>query len=161
MDGKRRVIAGSMALSMLWALGLVWWGRAPGEVWPSLAQAFLPGGLVMGLMVGRLAQRRFFDDTIIDGEAVRPGSGAEIDQRVLTNTTEQLVLALALWPFAGWALGWGLLPWLGLSFALCRVLFWIGYHASPPLRGFGFAASFYPTMVAGIWALVVSLGGSS
>ncbi|GAB1379165.1 hypothetical protein [Pararhodobacter aggregans] len=59
MDGKRRVIAGSMALSMLWALGLVWWGRAPGEVWPSLTQAFLPGGLVMGLMVGRLAQRRF------------------------------------------------------------------------------------------------------
>lgn len=161
MDGKRRVIAGSMALSMLWALGLVWWGRGPGEALPALALAWLPGGLVMGLMVGRLAQRRFFDAAIIDGQAFRPGSGAEIDQRVLTNTTEQLVLALALWPFAGWVLGWGLLPWLGLSFALSRILFWIGYHASPPLRGLGFAASFYPTMVAGIWALLSLIGAPS
>ncbi|WP_417627026.1 MAPEG family protein [Pararhodobacter aggregans] len=161
MDGKRRVIAGSMALAILWALGLVWWGRGPAELWPSLAGAYLPGGLVMGLMVGRLAQRRFSDDAIIDGAAFHPGSGAQIDQRVLTNTTEQLVLALAVWPFAGLVLGWGLLPWLGLSFALSRLLFWIGYHASPPLRGLGFAASFYPTMVAGIWALGVTLGESS
>jgi len=161
MDGKRRVIAGSMALSMLWALGLVWWGRGPAEALPALVQAFVPGGLIMGAMIGRLAQRRFFDDAIIDGEAFRPGSGAEIDQRVLTNTTEQMVLALAIWPFAGWVLGWGLLPWLGLALALFRLLFWIGYHLSPPLRGLGFAASFYPTMVAGIWALVVWAGGAA
>ncbi|MCB1390990.1 MAG: MAPEG family protein, partial [Rhodobacteraceae bacterium] len=108
-----------------------------------------------------LAQRRFFDDAIIDGEPFRAGSGAEIDQRVLTNTTEQTALALALWPFAGWVLGWGLLPVLGLSFAVFRLLFWIGYHASPPLRGLGFAASFYPTLVAAIWALVSWAGGTA
>lgn len=151
---KRRVIAASMALSMLWAFAMVWWGRGPGEALPSMAKAFLPGGLAMAAMVGRLAQRRFFDPGIIDGEPFVTGSGAEIDQRVLTNTAEQLVLAMALWPFAGLVLGWGLLPWLGVSFGVSRVLFWVGYHLSPPLRGLGFAASFYPTVVAALWALV-------
>lgn len=155
---KRQVIAASMALSMLWAILLVWWGRGPAEPLPALTGAALPGGLVMAAMVGRLAQRRFFDAAIIDGAPFAPGSGAEIDQRVLTNTTEQMVLALALWPFAGAVLGWGLLPWLGASFALARVLFWVGYHLSPPLRGVGFAASFYPGVVAALWALAVFFG---
>ena len=157
MDDKRRVIAGSMALAMLWSIGLVWWGRSEAEMLPALVTGFLPGGLVMGAMIGRLAQRRFFDSTIIDGEPFVAGSGAEIDQRVLTNTTEQMVLALALWPFAGHVLGWGLLPCLGLSFAGARLLFWVGYHRAPPLRGLGFAASFYPTLVAALWALAVWL----
>ena len=157
MDGKRRVIAGSMALAMLWALVLVWLGRSEAEMVPALVTAFLPGGLLMAAMIGRLAQRRFFDSAIIDGEPFAPGSGAEIDQRVLTNTTEQLVLALALWPFAGHVLGWGLLVWLGWSFGAARLAFWIGYHRAPPLRGLGFAASFYPTLVAALWALAVWL----
>lgn len=156
---KRRMIAASMAAALLWALALVGWGRGPAEALPATVAAFLPGGLVMGAMIARLAQRRFFDAALIDGAPFVPGSGAEIDQRVLTNTAEQLVLALAVWPFAGWVLGWGLLGWLGGSFALCRVLFWIGYHLSPPLRGLGFAASFYPTLVAGLWAVAVLAGG--
>lgn len=158
---KRQVIAASMALSLLWAILLVWWGRGPGDALPALAAGFLPGGLVMAVMIGRLAQRRFFDPAIIDGAPFPTGSGAEIDQRVLTNTAEQLVLALALWPFAGGVLGWGLLPWIGASFALSRVLFWVGYHASPPLRGVGFAASFYPSLVAALWALAVASGGAT
>ena len=154
MTSKRPVIAASMALGMLWSLGLVWLGRGPGDPVTSIALGLMPGGLIMAAMIGRLAQRRFFDDAIIDGQPFATGSGAEIDQRVLTNTAEQLVLAAALWPFAGWALGWGLLPVLGVSFAATRVLFWLGYHLSPPLRGVGFAASFYPSVVAVLWALV-------
>ena len=157
VDGKRAVIAASMALAMVWALGLVWVARGPGTDDPAraLPVGFLPAGLVMAAMVGRLAQRRFFDDAIIDGAAFLPGSGADIDQRVLTNTTEQLTLALAVWPFAGWVLGWGLVPVLGLNFAVMRILFWLGYHLSPPLRGLGFAATFYPSVVATVWALAV------
>ncbi|MBN8290771.1 MAPEG family protein [Rhodobacter sp. NTK016B] len=155
MTAKRRIIAASMALGLVWAITLVWLGRGAGAFPDALVLGFLPGGLTMMAMIGRLAQRRFFDDAIIDGDAFASASPAEIDQRVLTNTTEQMVLALALWPFAGWVLGWGLLVWLGLSFAVFRLVFWIGYHLSPPLRGLGFAASFYPTIVAALWALAL------
>lgn len=102
-------------------------------------------------------------------EAPFTASPAEIDQRVLRNTTEPLGLdlclwtcvcgpvfvALCLWPFAGWALGWGVVPVLGVSFAVTRLMFWCGYHLSPPLRGLGFAASVYPSLVAALWALAV------
>lgn len=157
MLGKRPVIAASMALSMVYAIWLVWWGQGPGDPDRALILGVAPGGLVLAAMIGRLAQRRFFDDQIIDGAPFLPGSPAEIDQRVLANTTEQVLLALCLWPFAGWVLGWGLVPVLGVSFAVARLLFWIGYHLSPPLRGLGFAASFYPTLIAALWALAASL----
>jgi hypothetical protein len=150
-----------MGLAMLWAVVLVWWGQGqPGPGAPlleDLVRAFLPGGLVLAAMIGRLAQRRFFDAAIIDGDAFRPGSGADIDQRVLSNTMEQMMVALCVWPFAGQVLGADLLLPLGVSFAVTRVMFWIGYHASPPLRGLGFAGTFYPTVVAGVWALAVGL----
>ena len=107
-------------------------------------------------MVGRLAQRRFFDDAIIGGQPFVLGSGAEIDQRVLSNTCEQLVLALCIWPAAAVLLaghGPGVIVVLGFNFAAARGLFWVGYHLSLPLRAFGFAASFYPTLMVGLWAL--------
>ena len=159
MDRRQRGIAAMMALGMVWALVLVGWGRGPGEALASLALGLVPGGVVLAAMIGRLAQRRFFDPALIDGDPFPAGSAAGIDQRVLTNTAEQLVLALCLWPFAGWVLGWGLVPVLGLSFAGARCLFWCGYHLSPPLRGLGFAASFYPSVVAGLWALVALVSG--
>ena len=62
--------------------------------------------------------------------------------------------ALAL-PFVAVTLGGAVAIALGLGFALMRLLFWVGYHRAPPLRGLGFAGSFYPTVVAAIWALVV------
>lgn len=90
---------------------------------------------------------------MIDGAPPVQGSGAEIDQRVLTNSVEQLVLALLVWPFIGYSLGGVLVIALGIGLAVARVLFWIGYHFSPPLRAFGFAASFYPTLFGAFWAV--------
>ncbi|WP_245776360.1 MAPEG family protein [Thalassovita taeanensis] len=155
-------IAIGMAAGLIWGIAVLWVGARLIEVpvfalIPTVMSAFMAPGVVMALMVGRLAQRRFFDDTIIDGAAFTPGSAAEIDQRVLANTAEQLVLALCIWPAAAVILqgdGPGVIIALGLGFAVARLLFWLGYHLSPPLRGFGFAASFYPTVLVAIWAVL-------
>lgn len=159
---KRAVIVLGMGAGALWALALV--GGPQLARLPYLPPALsLPGalfapGLVMVLMVGRLAQRRFFDDDIIDGEPFVPGSGGDIDQRVLTNTVEQLLLALAIWPFVALTLGGFSVLFLGFGFAIARLIFWIGYHRAPALRGFGFAATFYPTLLAAIWSVITWLG---
>ena len=158
---KRRKIATGMALAVLWSVAVVWMPQTLKQPFLPLntviIAALVPGGLVMALMVAWLARRRFFDDDSIDGGRFPPGSPGEIDQRVLTNTTEQLLLAAALWPFVALTLGGLVVLWMGGGFALARLAFWIGYHISPPLRGFGFAASFYPTVIATLWALAVWL----
>lgn len=158
--GKRSKIAIGMGLGLVWGAALIWVGSTYVKLpiftytW-TLALAFLFPGIVMALMIGRIAARRFFDDATIDGAAFAPGSGAEIDARVLQNTFEQMVLALALWPVTGYILannGPGVILCLGIGFALMRVLFWVGYHISPPLRALGFAGTFYPTVMALVWA---------
>ncbi|MDJ0825528.1 MAG: MAPEG family protein [Rhodobacter sp.] len=159
MSKRQKILAG-MAAGLVWAIGIVWIGAALVDIpimflnW-SLFFAFFFPGLALAAMIARIAQRRFFDDTIIDGEPLSGPAG--IDQLVLRNTVEQLVLALALWPFVGTVLatdGPGVVAALGIGFAIARVLFWVGYHISPPLRAFGFAATFYPTLVACVWTVL-------
>ncbi len=156
--GKRRQILIGMAAGLLWAVcltGLPLWLDLPYIPAPiALPGAFVAPGLFLLFLIGRLAQRRFFSDAIIDGQAFEPGSAAEIDQRVLTNSVEQLVLALALWPFVAVTLGGAVAIALGIGFFVMRLLFWIGYHRAPPMRGLGFAGTFYPTVVATLWAVV-------
>lgn len=119
-----------------------------------LITAFLPGGLVALVMVGVLALRRLRDTDVIAGGALRPGSRAEIDQRVLSNTVEQLVIALALWPFVALTLGGLVVIWMGVGFALARLVYWLGYHLSPLVKSAGFGAGFYPTVLATLWAVI-------
>lgn len=155
---KRKQILVGMALGALWAVLVVWLpvqGKQPFIPFNlALIYAFVPGGLVMLLVIGRLAQRRFFDDEIIDGATFASGSGAEIDQRVLTNTVEQMLLALLLWPVVAMSLGSVAVIVMGIGMGIARLAFWVGYHISPPLRAFGFAASFYPTILATLWSLL-------
>jgi len=159
MTGKRRNILIGMAAGGFWGVGLIWVGLSLdipifSFTW-ILTLAFLFPGLFLIVIIGRLAQRRFFDDAIIDGEPLT--GAAAIDQRVLQNTAEQLVLALAIWPFAGQWLateGPGVVLMLGIGFAIARIAFWAGYHISPPLRAFGFAATFYPTIIVLIWTVL-------
>ena len=158
---KRKSILIGMAAGLIWSVALLWVAARFVAIpifalMPTIMTAFLAPGLVMLLMVARLAQRRFFDDDIIDGEPFTTGSGAEIDQRVLTNTVEQLVLGLCIWPAAAVILaddGPGVILMLGLNFAFARLLFWGGYRRSAPLRAFGFAASFYPTVLVALWTI--------
>lgn len=159
MSSRRPLILAGMAGGAVWAVAVLWIGSRISVplamLQPALLGAGFAPGLVLMAMIGRLAQRRFFDDEIVDGA---PLSGAAaIDQRVLTNTVEQILLALCIWPLAGFFIGAGTVLVLGISFAIARVLFWVGYHLSPPLRGLGFAASFYPTVFVGLavlWKLV-------
>ena len=155
MTGRRARILIGMAAGVIWAAGVLWMGtQVPvpiGFIQPVLLGAVFAPGLVLMAMIGRLAQRRFFDDAIIDGEPLT--GGAEIDRRVLQNTVEQIVLALCIWPLCGFFLGAGVPLVLGLAFAIARLAFWLGYHLSPPLRAFGFAATFYPTIGAALLTL--------
>lgn len=159
MSNRPSILMG-MALGLVWAVGLLWLGVARVNLpvyslVPTLAFAFLAPGIVFLLMIGNLAAARFFDDRLIDGDEPVPWSRADINQRVLQNTVEQLVLALALWPPIAYLMtndGPGVAVCLGLGFSLARVAFWVGYHLSPPLRAFGFAATFYPTILALAWA---------
>jgi len=157
MANRKTIILGTVA-GLIWS-GLLLWGAARFvtlpvfTLMPTIMTAFLAPGLVALAMVARMAQRRFFDDDLIAGQA--PTGAALIDQNVLTNTVEQLVLALCIWPAAAVLLagkGPGVIVVLGISFALTRLIFWIGYHRAPALRAFGFAASFFPTALVALWA---------
>jgi len=156
---KRSKIVLGMTGGALWGVLLIsapqWLGIGYIPAQLALPGAFVAPALFLIAVIGFLAQRRFFDDAIIDGDAFAPGSCEEIAQRVMTNTVEQLVLALAIWPLVAVSLGGAVAIALGLGFACMRVLFWVGYLVSPSLRGLGFAGTFYPTVLAGLWSLAL------
>ena len=152
---KRFPVAG--AAGLIWAIAVLWIGRqitVPiALIQPVLMGALFAPGLVLAAMLGRIALRRVFDPTLIEGQRPPPGTAADVDARALQNTIEQLVLALCIWPLVGFSLGAGMVLALGLGFAVARVIFWIGYHRSAAFRIFGFGASFYPTVLAGLWVV--------
>ncbi len=158
MKGKRLLILLGMGLGALWAFAVVWLPQRMGLPFIpapiAVPGALIAPGLVMLAMIGRLAARRFFDDATIDGADFVPGSGGWVDRQVLSNTTEQMVAALVVWPFVAASLGGAVVLAMGVALALARLAFWAGYHLSPPLRGFGFAASFYPTVLAALWSVL-------
>lgn len=158
MGGRPGTMMASGA-GFLWAL-LLLWGAAKFvtlpvfTLMPTIMVAFLVPGLVLAVMVLRVALRRLGDDGMLAGGALH--GPAEVDQKVLQNTVEQLVLALCIWPAAAVMLGDegpGVIATLGVGFAVARLLFWLGYHRGGPLRVFGFAASFWPTVLVALWAL--------
>lgn len=157
MTGTRRYVAAGMGAAFVWTVALIFLGWQ----WPlkldlirAMMLALVPAGLVMAAMVARLAAGRFFDDHLIDGQPFTPGSAADVTQRCLTNSVEQTALAVCLRPAASGIAGPGLVVALGIGFGVTRVAFWRGYARSPRLRAFGFAAGFYPTLMAGLLSAV-------
>jgi len=159
MTQKGRTMIASGA-GFLWALVLLWVAERyvtlpVFTLMPTIMTAFMAPGLVAAAMVLRVAMRRFGDEAMLAGGALQ--GAAAVDQRVLQNTLEQLVIALCVWPAAAIMLGNagpGVIAVLGLGFALMRLVFWLGYHHAPLLRVFGFAGSFWPTVLVALWALL-------
>jgi hypothetical protein len=112
----------------------------------------------LGVMVGAVAQRRFFSAEDIGGSA-SGGGGAGIKRAnaVLQNTLEQVVLAVASHAGLASVLPGRFLvvvPGLVALFCVGRLLFWLGYRGGAGSRAFGFGLTFYPSM----GALVAAVG---
>jgi uncharacterized membrane protein YecN with MAPEG domain len=116
--------------------------------------ALLLAGLPLMLMISSVAQRRIFSS---ESEGDDCTGLLAVDTQVLGNTVEQVVLAICIWPLAGYVLGTGVLVALGLSFVVMRLVFWFGSHRSKSLQAFGFAAGFYPTVFAAIMTLFYTI----
>lgn len=101
--------------------------------------------------IGRLAKFRFFSPSDIDGSGLTKGSEqATVLQSLLQNTLEQLVIASGV--YVAWCLtmpvSWlSVVPLCSLAFAIGRLCFYMGYKKGAPARAFGFALTFYPTIL--------------
>jgi hypothetical protein len=128
------------------------------------ADAFL--ALWLGISIALLARHRFFTPEDIDGGGLTQGTEtANVLQAALQNTLEQTLLAVLV--HLSWAilmpLSWiAVIPAAVFLFLWGRVLFVSGYRGGAPSRAFGFALTYYPSMlmliiliVATAWKLFV------
>ena len=107
--------------------------------------------LWLGVSIGLLARHRFFTPEDIDGGGLTRGSEtANVMQATLQNTLEQTVLAVlvhlawaTLMP-ASWIMA---IPAAVMLFVSGRVLFARGYRGGASSRAFGFALTFYPSVL--------------
>ena len=121
------------------------------------AASLLPAAVVLAAMIVAQMAARFWFGTF-DPTAGRDGRFLRINQRVITNSVEQLAILipamLALVAEAS-PLRMPQVLALPLVFALARLVFWAGYLVTPMLRGPGMAASFAATLCALVWAIAV------
>jgi len=119
--------------------------------------AIIPGVLAICIVA---AQR--LDPSMFVGRVPKPNSPVDINTKFILNTFEQFTAwFIAL---AGLAMYCPLeeartLPILTALFVLGRILFWIGYHKNPYLRAFGFGTTFYPTVAAYAWLVLIMVFG--
>ena len=169
-DAQRRVVAG-MASGAIGSAAFLYLGYrflppfVPVLMEPIERVAYairwlvLPAGtLVLG--VALVAAGRFFAPDAIDGNEPTEGSTLDINVRFVTNTAEQLLLfAIALLALSVHLGGTAvrMIPLLTLWFSFARLAFLAGYHKSPIARAFGFAATFYPTVGALLYDVLMIL----
>lgn len=110
--------------------------------------------------IANVARLRFFSPVDIAGssgaqesEAVRRG------RAVLQNTLEQAALALPVHLALAVLLESAVpvVTALALLFCLGRAAFWRGYAKGAPARAFGFALTFYPSLIGLLAAMVAAL----
>jgi uncharacterized MAPEG superfamily protein len=106
--------------------------------------------LCLMLMIGRLAQHRFFSPEDIDASLSSTSSAqARIKQALLQNTLEQTVLAALA--YVCWAMmmpsRWlSVIPLASFAFLIGRLLFFACYKKGAAARSLGFTLTFYPTL---------------
>lgn len=121
--------------------------------------------LPLALSIAALARYRFFSPADIDGSGLSEGTDeAVLLQAILQNTLEQTVLAVGA--HLGWAAAMpssaiGAVPVAATMFLVGRAAFAFGYRHGARSRAFGFALTFYPTLIMLVWTAihVVATGG--
>lgn len=165
LDAAQRGVARGAAAAAVWTLALFVAG--PALVHPVAAPLTLVASwlvlpaLTLIAAVGRVANARFFDPAIIHGQDPAAGTPADRARRILRNTTEQCLLAALVWPALAVQLDparLGIIPALACGFVVGRVAFAAGYARGAAGRAFGFGATFYPTVVAALWATLLLFG---
>ena len=111
--------------------------------------------LLCGLMA--VAGQRFFSSGAIEGQTEGLSPAMTINLRYIQNTLEQLIL-LVITHLAYAAVAdsgeMKIIPILVSLFIVGRVCFWFGYHQSALSRAFGFAVTFYPTVIL----MIITIG---
>jgi uncharacterized membrane protein YecN with MAPEG domain len=101
--------------------------------------------------IANLARLRFFSEHDIAGSSAEAGS-TEVRQAgaILQNTFEQAGLAIVthLIVAATFTRSAAVIKVLVCMFAMGRLLFWAGYRYGAKGRAFGFALTFYPSVLA-------------
>ncbi|MDQ2780205.1 MAG: MAPEG family protein [Pseudomonadota bacterium] len=107
--------------------------------------------VILFFCIARLARHRYFTAEDIDGSGLTDGSRKARElQAILQNSLEQLALAVPVYlAFGLLAPGFAvsMIPMAAIMFFVGRVLFMIGYSRGAPSRAFGFALTFYPTVI--------------
>ena len=106
--------------------------------------------------IARIASMRFFT-TAIDPISGKGEQLIAVDSRYLQNTLEQLVLSvlgqIILSTYLTAGVVTRVIPSLVTLFVIGRVLFYVGYSASPVKRAAGFGMTFYPSIVVHVYCL--------
>ena len=108
--------------------------------------------------VGNLARHRFLTPADIDGSGMTTATDrARIYQSIVQNTLEQSVIAVLA--HLAWTvtlpLDWqAAVPVAAMLFVVGRVFFAAGYKGGAPARAFGFALTFYPSVLMAIAVVV-------
>ena len=128
-----------------------------------LVLCWLAPAATLAFCVARLARHRFTTPDDIDGSALTTGTARARElQALLQNTLEQSALCLPV--YAAWTVLapshlTGLSATAALLFLFGRMLFYRGYPRGAPARAFGFALTFYPTLLLLAGALTLAVIG--
>lgn len=159
--GVARGMAGAAAIGIAALLAAGWLdpGHALADRLRVLAIALVVPGLWSAAAIGNVARLRFFSPRSIDGGDADPAVAQ--GRAIAQNTLEQALLAVIAYAAltiatdrSTFAVGV-----LAACFSIGRAGFWTGYRRGAAARAFGFALTFYPTVLALLAALFLAIRG--
>ncbi|WP_294324072.1 MAPEG family protein [uncultured Sphingomonas sp.] len=159
--GVVRGMAGAAGIGIAALLAAAWFD--PGHGLPErlrmLAVALVVPGLWSAAAIGHVARLRFLSPQSIDGGDADPAVAQ--GRAIAQNTLEQAVLAAIAYAALTIATDRSTfaLAVLATCFTVGRIGFWTGYRRGAAARAFGFALTFYPTILALLTALVLAIRG--
>lgn len=160
LNQKQRGVAVGMVAGLVFSFVVVFYGArlfANLDVDERFAISFLLPAVALFVAIARLAKHRFFNSADIDGSALTAGTDqSRILQALLQNTLEQLALAIPVYIVALFGLHESVqaaVPACACTFLVGRILFFVSYEKGANARAFGFAITFYPTVLLLGWQL--------